>query len=212
MPDPQADARQAALALYERRAGRYDLELAAFDALRQEAVQALQLRPGDTVLDLGCGTGLSLPALQAGVGARGKVLGVEQCPAMLAQARARVQAGHWRHVRLQSCAVAQARLPRQADAALFFFTHDIQQQQAALARVCSHLRPGARVVAVGLSWAPPWLGLSNLFVLGAALYSIRSPGYFASLSQPWRLLAEQLASHRIEKRWLDSIYLLQGQA
>jgi len=212
MPDPQADARQAALELYERRAGRYDLELAAFGALRQEAVQALRLQPGETVLDLGCGTGLSLPALRAGVGARGLVLGVEQSPAMLAQAQARVKAGHWRNVRLQGCAVTQARLPRQADAALFFFTHDIQQQEAALARVCGHLRPGARVVAVGLSWAPPWLAISNLFVLGAALYSIRAPGYLTSLGQPWRLLAARLASHRVEKRWLDSIYLLQGQA
>ncbi|MEJ6000880.1 class I SAM-dependent methyltransferase [Paucibacter soli] len=211
MHHPQTpEAQQAALALYQRRAERYDLELAAFDALRQEAIAALHLQPGETVLDLGCGTGLSLPALQAAVGPGGHVLGVEQCPAMLAQAEARVRAGHWCHVRLQGCAVAQARLPRRADAALFFFTHDIQQQEAALARVCAHLRPGARVVAVGLCWAPPWLGLANLFVLGAALYSIRAPDYLASLSQPWRLLAARLASHRVEKRWLDSIYLLRG--
>lgn len=209
---PHASPRQSALDLYQRRAGHYDLELAAFASLREEAIAALQLQPGQTVLDLGCGTGLSLAALRAGVGSKGLVLGVEQCPAMLAQAQARVRAAHWRNVRLQACPVETARLPRQADAALFFFTHDIQQQPKAMARVCGHLRPGARVVALGLCWAPPWLGLSNLFVLGAALYSIRAPGYLASLGQPWRALAEQLASHSVEKRWLDSIYLMQGQA
>lgn len=211
MSHPHPESRQAALALYARRAAHYDLELAAFGALREEAVQALQLQAGQTVLDLGCGTGLSLQALQAGVGPQGHVLGVEQCPAMCAQAEARVAQGRWRQVSLQTCAVEDAHLPRQADAALFFFTHDILQHAPALARVCSSLRAGARVVSVGLCWAPPWMALSNAFVLGAALYSIRSPNYLQSLSQPWGPLAEQLSELRLEKRGLGSVYLLSGQ-
>ncbi|WP_432149585.1 class I SAM-dependent methyltransferase [Streptomyces sp. bgisy029] len=53
------------------------------------AVGRLGLRPGDTVLDAGCGTGRALPALRAVVGPRGTVLGVDLTPAMLdAAARA----------------------------------------------------------------------------------------------------------------------------
>ncbi|WP_030742635.1 class I SAM-dependent methyltransferase [Streptomyces sp. NRRL F-5135] len=54
------------------------------------AVAALGLRPGDAVLDAGCGTGRALPALREAVGPRGTVLGVDLTPEML---RAAVRAG-----------------------------------------------------------------------------------------------------------------------
>ncbi|MER8001390.1 class I SAM-dependent methyltransferase [Streptomyces sp. NPDC095613] len=54
------------------------------------AVAALGLRPGDAVLDAGCGTGRALPALREAVGPRGTVLGVDLTPEML---QAAVRAG-----------------------------------------------------------------------------------------------------------------------
>ncbi|WP_416975476.1 class I SAM-dependent methyltransferase [Streptomyces sp. 4F14] len=57
------------------------------------AVAALGLRPGDRVLDAGCGTGRALPPLRAAVGASGAVLGVDVTPAML---RAAAEAGRGR--------------------------------------------------------------------------------------------------------------------
>ncbi|WP_262697577.1 MULTISPECIES: class I SAM-dependent methyltransferase [Streptomyces] len=47
------------------------------------AVADLGLRPGDAVLDAGCGTGRALPTLRAAVGPEGTVLGVDLTPAML---------------------------------------------------------------------------------------------------------------------------------
>jgi cyclopropane fatty-acyl-phospholipid synthase-like methyltransferase len=55
----RASDRQFALEQYRKRAGAYDLELAAFEPIRRMAIERLQLTPGDTVLDVGCGTGLS---------------------------------------------------------------------------------------------------------------------------------------------------------
>ncbi|MGW7094338.1 methyltransferase domain-containing protein [Streptomyces sp. NPDC054874] len=53
------------------------------------AAGLLGLRPGDAVLDAGCGTGRALPALRAAVGPEGTVLGADLTPAMLeAAARA----------------------------------------------------------------------------------------------------------------------------
>ncbi|MFJ5644477.1 class I SAM-dependent methyltransferase [Streptomyces sp. NPDC093223] len=57
------------------------------------AVAELGLRPGDRVLDAGCGTGRALPPLRAAVGPSGQVLGMDLTPAML---QAAVRAGRHR--------------------------------------------------------------------------------------------------------------------
>lgn len=51
------------------------------------AVAEFGLRPGDRVLDAGCGTGRAMTALRAAVGPAGTVLGVDLTPQMLAAAR-----------------------------------------------------------------------------------------------------------------------------
>ncbi|WP_327167572.1 class I SAM-dependent methyltransferase [Streptomyces subrutilus] len=51
------------------------------------AVAESGLRPGDRVLDAGCGTGRALPALRAAVGPGGTVLGADLTPQMLAAAQ-----------------------------------------------------------------------------------------------------------------------------
>ncbi len=60
---------------------------------RRAAVQAMACRPGDRILEVGVGTGLSLPLYPARV----RVTGIDLCPEMLARAVARRQprCGGW---------------------------------------------------------------------------------------------------------------------
>ncbi|MEU6234976.1 methyltransferase domain-containing protein [Kitasatospora sp. NPDC047058] len=53
------------------------------------AIAGLGLRPGDSVLDAGCGTGRALPLLRAAVGPEGRVFGADVTPEMLHEASAR---------------------------------------------------------------------------------------------------------------------------
>lgn len=205
---------QALQSLYARRAPLYDYELMPVAPLRREAIEALSLQPGQTVLDLGAGTGLSLPGLAAGVGPAGRIVAVEPCQPMLAQARQRQCRDRLTtRVDLLPSTVEESDLthrlgPASVDAALLFFTHDLLQQARALDELMRVLKPGARVVAAGLVWAPPWWPLSNLFVLGAAMHSIVGP---QRLDEPWHDLLPRLSEGQVERRWLASAYLLQGR-
>ena len=159
------------------------------------------------VLDLGCGTGLSLPLLHAAVGPGGRIVGVEQCPEMLQLARERVARFGWRNVTLIEAAAEDAALDAVADAALFHFTHDILRAPGAVARVARALRPGARVVASGLQWSSPWLWPVNLFVLGAALHSVSS---LSGLSKPWSLLEPELEALEVAPMMAGAVFVANG--
>ena len=203
----RAPDRSAALAQYRRRAPGYDTELALFEPIRCEAIARLGLHRGETVLDVGCGTGLSFEQLHDRIGKAGRIVGIEQCPEMLARAKARVDENHWRHVDLVCAPAATARIPVQADAALFHFTHDVLRERAAIGNVLSHLKPGARVVASGLQWAPAWAWPTNGFVLLAAMYSVTS---FDGLGRPWDMLARRLADVDVQTSLMGGIYILSG--
>ena len=65
--------RAESIAKYRRRAGGYDRTCGPTWPIRERAVAALRLAPGMRVLDVGCGTGLSLALLREGVGDAGHV-------------------------------------------------------------------------------------------------------------------------------------------
>lgn len=201
-----ADARDM-LALYRARSAHYDEELAPFEPLREAAIDRLNPETGQTVLDVGCGTGLSFAPLLRRLGPQGRIVGIEQCPDMLALARSRLVSGQTGQVKLVQARAEAARWRGKADAALLHFTHDIVRNPAALDKVFSHLKPGARVVATGLQWAPPWAVAVNAFVLGAALYSISS---LDGLDRPWSGLQERLADLEVTTEWMGGVYIASG--
>ncbi len=199
--------RSAALRQYRSRARIYDFELALFEPVRQRAIDLLSLKSGDRVLDVGCGTGLSLTALEGLVGASGAIVGIEQSPEMLERARARAAENNWRNVMFISASVEEAAIPIAADAALFHFTHDIMRTRNAIANVVSHLKPGARVVAAGLKWAPIRTMPLNLFVWNAAL---RSTSTLEGLARPWSNLEALVPGLEVEQMLGGTVYVATG--
>ncbi len=67
---------------------------------RERIVAALDLQPGDAVVDLACGTGQNFPELVRAVGAEGKVVGVDASSGMLSRARRRIAKAGWSNVRV----------------------------------------------------------------------------------------------------------------
>jgi arsenite methyltransferase len=170
---------------YRAHAAGYDASAARTMPLRQRAIALLQLQPGQAVLDVGAGTGLSYALLREGVGEEGLVMAFEQSPDMFAQASARVQREGWGNV-WHACRSAETiRLPQPADAVLFNYVHDISRTPAAVDNIMSQVRPGARIAVAGMKFFPWWTGPLNLLPwLKNRPYNARP----ADLWHPWDLI------------------------
>ena len=190
---------------YRRRADTYDLELGPFEPIRRRAIARLALQPGDVVLDVGCGTGLSLALLRQGISAKGRIIAIDQSPEMIAKARERIAQNRWKKVTLLCSPIESADIPGLADAALFHFTHDILRRPDAIANVVRHLKPAARVAASGLKWS--WVFPANLLVGPAAWYSLTT---LEGLDKPWSRLAECIGPLDVETLALDTLYIASG--
>lgn len=183
-PDPRR-----AIERYRAHAAGYDASAARTLPLRRRTIAALALAPGQIVLDVACGTGLSFPLLEQGVGPGGQVVGVELSPDMLALARARCVREGWRNVTLVESAMESAEIPAGVDAVLLNFAHDVLRSPPALERIFAAARPGARVAVAGMKLAPWWLAPVNLVVLAKARPYMTT---VAGLGRPWSLLAAYL--------------------
>ena len=95
VPDrPLNSGQPAGSQAYRGQAGRYDRRTDAFRRWRELVVAQLPAQTGDTVLDVGCGTGLCLPLRQHKVGPSGTIVGID---ASAPDARGRRSPGHeWR--------------------------------------------------------------------------------------------------------------------
>jgi ubiquinone/menaquinone biosynthesis C-methylase UbiE len=117
--------------------------------IRDRAVRKLELQRGDTVLEVGCGTGRNLSYLQDAIGPGGYVLGVDLSEAMLSRARTLCERRGWNNVTLTRTAALDYRAPRLVDAVLFSLSYSVMQnRERILDHVWSQLRAGGRLVIV----------------------------------------------------------------
>jgi SAM-dependent methyltransferase len=77
-----------------------DFDVLFIKPVRRKAVHLLQPKPGDRVLDTGCGPGGSFPWLVDAVGPAGEVVGVEISPEIAINAKRRIEKNGWSNVRV----------------------------------------------------------------------------------------------------------------
>jgi demethylmenaquinone methyltransferase/2-methoxy-6-polyprenyl-1,4-benzoquinol methylase len=116
--------------------------------IRQRAIDAMELRGGEAVLDLACGPGVNFPLLETAIGPSGKLTALDYSGEMLAAARARARSEDWRNLEFVRADAARAPLPTSFfDAAVCTLGLSVMpNHEAAIARVHGALRPGGRFV------------------------------------------------------------------
>jgi ubiquinone/menaquinone biosynthesis C-methylase UbiE len=124
-------------------------------AYKRQVLDLLGLRPGQRVLDLGCGPGTDLAAMAEVVAPDGSVVGVDRDPVMLAEARARtarhrlveIRGGDVHALPLSDGSVDRARADR--------VLQHVEDPSRVLAEFRRVARPGGRIVLA----EPDWEGL-----------------------------------------------------
>ncbi|MBI4235602.1 methyltransferase domain-containing protein [Candidatus Peregrinibacteria bacterium] len=86
--------------------------------LRKLMVEKLELKQGDTVLDLACGTGLNFQFLENAVGSNGKIIAFDYSNEMLTAAKQRAKENNWDNIDFIQGDAAQLSLNTKIDGAL----------------------------------------------------------------------------------------------
>ena len=160
--------REHLIKTYRKKAKHYDITSRLYPmpgypqrAQRLRAVQALGLRPGDTVVDLACGTGLNFSLLEGVIGPDGRIVGVDLTDAMLAQAQHRIETNGWSNISLVQADAAEFEFPTGIDAILSTYAlSQVPECGDVIAHGAAALSPGGRWAVLDLKVpdnAPRWL-------------------------------------------------------
>ena len=212
-PVTQVDrTREHLIDTYRKKAKHYDITSRLYPApgypqrtQRLRTVHALGLRPGDTVVDMACGTGLNFPLLEKAVGPGGRIIGVDLTDAMLARAQDRIKTNGWGNVSLVQADAAGFDFPAGVNAILSTYA---MTQVPECAEVIAH---GAKALSAGGRWAvldlkvpgktPGWLAR-----LGTA--TVRP---FASIDQwimrrPWETIRVAMQEELADPSWTELFF------
>jgi len=197
---------------YRKKAKHYDITSRLYPVpgypqrtQRLQALNALGLRPGDTVVDIACGTGLNFPLLEKVVGPGGRIVGVDLTDAMLARAQDRIETNGWSNVSLVQADAAGFDFPAGVNAILSTYA---MTQVPECAEVIAH---GAKALSGGGRWVvldlkvpgntPGWLAK-----LGTAI--VRP---FASVDEwimrrPWEVIRAAIQEELADLSWTELFF------
>ena len=186
-----------------------DFDFSFIKPVRQKAVELLNLKTGDRVLDVGCGPGGSFPYLVQAVGSSGEVVGVEISPEISVNARKRVAKNNWKNVEVIEASAQDVKLSGVFDGLLMFAAPDVYASEDALENIFSHLKDTARVAAFGAKFSSRRLGV----IMNPALRSLYKLSFSTTPApnyEPWSLLAKRVKNLEVEEYFFGTMFLAAG--
>ncbi|HSD51404.1 MAG TPA: methyltransferase domain-containing protein, partial [Candidatus Methylomirabilis sp.] len=169
-----------------------------------------QLGPGDTVVEIGCGTGLNFGLLRDAVGPKGRVVGVDLTEAMLAMARARIQQKGWKNVEVVHSDAGGYDFPTGLSGILSTFALTlVPEYDDVIARGAKALAPGRRWVVGDLKLPVGWSG----FLYPLLLPLFRPFGVSADLTarHPWESVCAHTRRCEMHEYYFGYTYIVVGE-
>ncbi len=202
---------------YDLHARKYDLVVQLYlliglkiEEYRLRAVELLQLKQGDLVLDIGCGTGLNFPPLIKKIGPRGRIIGVDISSEMLACAKERIKRSKWNNVELVHSDIASYNFPEGVHGAISTGVFGYINERDKVIESISHaLVQGGRLSIVDGKRPTKWpLWLFKLFVRLSSPFGI-TQDYFDS--RTWESVERYFHDVTIEEYYGGLIYICTGK-
>lgn len=174
-------------------------------AQRLRTVRALGLRPGDTVIDMACGTGLNFSMIQKAIGPQGQIIGVDLTDAMLAVAQERVKTNRWSNVSLVQADAVEYEFPAQVNAIMSTYAlSQVPEVAAVIAHGTAALADGGRWAVLDLKVpvnTPGWIARSVTAI-------VRN---FASIDEwimrrPWDAIREAVTEELTDASWTELFF------
>ena len=201
--------REHLIETYRRKAKHYDVTSRLFPVpgypergQRLSAIRALDLRPGDRVVDIACGTGLNFPLIEEVIGPTGRIIGVDLTDAMLAQAECRAAGNGWRNVSLVQADAAAFAFPTQVDAILCTYAlSQVPECAAVIAHGAVALSDHRRWVVLDLKLpanTPRWLVRS-----GATMVRPFAAVDDCVLRRPWDVIHQAMKQELADLSWTE---------
>ncbi len=114
--------------------------------LRKLAVAALNLKNGDTVLDVACGSGLNHPFLEHALGPEGRIIAFDFSDAMLAAAKDQAERKGWKNITFIQGDAAELALDTKVDGVLSTLgISAIPKHKEALDHALATLKDGKKI-------------------------------------------------------------------
>ncbi len=180
-------------------------------SLRQKAVKMLGLKPGDRVLDAGCGPGGSFPYLVQAVGPSGEVVGIEISPEITINAGRRIEKSGWSNVQVITADARTVKLNGTFDGFFMFAAGDVYASPQALENLFPYLKSDARVCAFGVKLSRHRLGklFNSFFRAMVSKLSFPSAPDFLNY-EPWNLLEKRVGKLTVEEYFFGCFFLAWG--
>jgi ubiquinone/menaquinone biosynthesis C-methylase UbiE len=202
--------------VYSKRAARYNVTAHLYylmgvrvDRYRKRTVEALTLRPGDRVLDLACGTGANFPWLEDAVGSKGHILGLDLTPAMLSEARKRIQKNRWRNVELLQADAANFPFPEALDGVICSYAISLMPNFAAvIQKSATALKDGGRMAILDVRYTS---GRSR-FLNTVADFLVKPFGSSDEVlrRRPWEEMPKYFSNVQLTELYFGFLYIAAG--
>ena len=200
--------REHLIETYRKSARHYDLTSRLYypqRAHRRRAIQALRLRPGDSVVEIACGTGLNFPLIEQEIGPEGRIVAVDLTDAMLAQAQHRIETNGWSNISLVQADAADLEFPTGVDAILATYAHSLLPE---CRQVIAH---GAAALSAGGRWVVLDLKVPDNMPRWLAELGIATVGRFGSLDEwiarrPWDEVRVAMQDTLVDLSWTDLLF------
>ncbi len=204
--------------LYRKRARHYDISANLYYLLglreyayRTFAIRELNMQRGDTVIEIGCGTGLNFRLLRKAVGSEGKIIGVDLTPEMLSVARKRIERNNWSNIELVKSDAGKYQFPDRIDGVISTFAMTlVPEYDQVIRKGATALSPGKRFVILDFKKPTGWpMWLIKFFV-----FITRPFGISLDLAErhPWESINHYLKMIQFKELYFGGLYVCIGEA